>query len=68
MSVRDNPLDRNVCWEKPGIVLASCERGVPNLMDIVVALTSVGDIWSRLLSGGTNHGAGAGDAAAGRNN
>ena len=68
MSVRDNLFDCSVCWENPGIVLASGEQGVPNLMDIVVALTSVGDIWSRLLSGGTNHGAGAGDAAAGRNN
>ena len=67
MSVGDDLLDRGVCWKKSGIVSAFGKRGVLNLMDTRESSTSVGDIWSRLQSGGTYHGAGSGYAAAGRN-
>ena len=60
--------DRSVCWGKLGIVSAYGDRGARNLMDIVGAPTSAGDIWSGLGLVGTDHGAGSGAAAAGRNN
>ena len=59
--------DFGVCWGKLGIVLASSEQGACNLMGIVGALTSVGDIWSGIGLVGTYHGAGAGATAAVRN-
>ena len=68
MSVGDNSWERGVCWTKSGIVLAFGKQGFCNLMDIDGASTSVGDIWSRLQSGETDHCAGVGSAAAGRNN
>ena len=68
MSVGDDLWNRGVCWAKLVIVSASGERGVCNVMEIVGALTFVGDIWSRRQLGGTDHGARAGDAAVGRNN
>ena len=68
MSVGDDSWDRGICWAKLGIVMASGKRGVCNLMEIVGTSMSVGDIWLRLQSGGTNHGSGAGDTAAGSKN
>ena len=68
MSAGDDSWDRGVYWAKLGIVSASGERGVCNLMNIVGDLTSVEDIWSRLQSGGTNHGVRAGATEAGRKN
>ena len=55
MSVGDDSWDRGVCWAKLGIVSASGKQGVCNLMEIVRASISVGDIWSILQSGGNNH-------------
>ena len=56
-AVGDNSWDRGVCWGKLGIVSESEERGACNLMDIVGASTSVGDIWLGIGLGGTVHGA-----------
>ena len=58
----------SVCWEKSVIFLASGKQGVCNLMNISGASTSIGDIFLRLWSGETNHGARVRSAAAGRNN
>ena len=57
--------DCGVCWKHSGIVLASIDGDVINLTEIGEASTSVGDIWSRLQSGGNDYGAGAGAVAAG---
>ena len=66
--VGDNLWDQGVGWANSGIVLASGKRGVLNVMEIAVTLTSIGDIWSSLQFGGLDHFTGAGDAAAGINN
>ena len=68
MSVGDDSWEHDVCWTKSGIVLAFGKLGFRNLMDIDGASISVGYIWSRLRSGETDHCAGVGSAAAGRNN
>ena len=68
VSVGDDSWDCVVCWEKSGIVLVFGKRGVCSLMEISGTSTYVRYIWLKLRSGGTNHGAGAGAAAAGRNN
>ena len=67
-SVGDGSWDRGVCWRKLRIVLASGNPGDINLMEIVGSLTSIGDIWSGIVSGGTDHGTGVGAEAAGINN
>ena len=46
------------------MVSASGERGARNLMKIVGASTSDGDIWSGVGLVGTNHGAGVGAVVA----
>ena len=58
--------DRDICWGKLVVTLASDEQGDSSLMEILVALTYVEYIWSGIGSVGTNHGDGAGAAAAGR--
>ena len=68
VSVGDNLWNHSVYWWNLGIVSESGEQGVRNLMDIVGASTSVGYIWLRLWSGGTNHGSWYVAAAAGRKN
>ena len=64
----DHLYDRGVCWLKSGIDSASRKQVSCNLMEIVGDPTYVEDIWSELVSVGTNHGAGAGATAAGREN
>ena len=68
MPVKDDLWDHSVCWIKSGIVWASGKQGVHNLINIAGTSTSVGDIWSRLRSGGNDHGADAEAAALGRKN
>ena len=58
--------DCDICWGELVVTLASDEQGDISLMDILVALTYVEYIWSGIGSVGTNHGNGAGAAAAGR--
>ena len=58
--------DRDVCWGKWGVTLASDKRGACNLTEIVGALKYIEDIYSGLGSVETDYGAGSGDAAAGR--
>ena len=65
--VGDNSCHRGVCWGKSGIFSASGEQGACNLIEIVGSPTYVGDIWSGIGLVGTDHGAGPGDVAAGRN-
>ena len=65
-SVGNNLWERNVGWGKLEISLASGKQGARNLTNIVGYPKSVEDIWSGLGLVGTNHGAGAGNAAAGR--
>ena len=68
VSVGDDSWDCGACWAKLGIVSASGKQGVCNLMEIVGASISVGDIWSILQSGGNNHVAVSVATAAGRMN
>ena len=65
-SVGNNLGKRNVGWGKSDISLASGKQSARNLTNIVGYPKSVEDIWSGLGLVGTNHGAGAGNAAAGR--
>ena len=65
MWVGNNLWDCGVCSKNSGIVSASVGRGALNRTEIGEASTSVGDIWSRLRSGGTYHSARAGAVAAG---
>ena len=67
-AVGDNLWDRSVCWVKLGIVSAYGNQGSRNLMKTVGASTYFGDIWLKIGLVGTDHGAGAGAAAAGRKN
>ena len=67
-AVGDDLWDRGVCWGKLAIVSTYSEQGARNLMEIVGASTSARDMWLVIGLVGTDHGTGAGAAAAGRNN